>query len=109
MKVIEKTPDRLILQSAPRILGSLLIAAILGVCIAIWKQIQTGNWEGLAYLAFFGLGLPGLCFVLMVRRDERILDRERGVTELWHRKVLGAKRHVIPLEWFEYSHGARIG
>ena len=88
MKVSRNTPDQLIVEDVPWLLGIMLAGFILlfvGVGIGL---VLSGEIFGLLF-AIGGGGVGGLCFALMVRRVQVILDRPTGTLVIRRRSVLG--------------------
>lgn len=101
MKIIENTPNRLVLRQAPWILGCLLIVGILVYCSVVWGLLSEGDWRGASITALFGLGLFGLAFLVMVRQDELILDRPNGIMQFRKTTVFGRKSDEFDLSLLE--------
>ena len=88
MKVSRNTPHQLIVEDVPWLLGIMLAGFILlfvGVGIGL---VLSGEIFGLLF-AIGGGGVGGLCFALMVRRVQVILDRPTGTLVIRRRSVLG--------------------
>lgn len=97
MKIIRNQPDVLILQSAPWVLGVVLVTIIVVLTGLGLRLMSVGN-TGAAFLCFaFGPGFTGLMFFMFVRRDDLVLDRRRNLIELYHANVLGHRttRHCL--------------
>lgn len=103
MKVVENTPDRLVIRRAPWNWAGWLIVCCLLLCGAIWDEASSGNWINAALLAVFGQGLLGLAFVLSVRFDELTMDRRLEAVQLRHRTVFRSETHTFPLGRFEQA------
>ncbi len=89
MKIVRNQPDILILQSAPWVLGGVLVAVII-LLTGLGLHLMAGGNTGAAILCFaFGPGFTGLFFIMFVRRDDLVLDRQRNLVELYHANVLG--------------------
>lgn len=74
MRILEDTPDRLVIEDAPWVLAVFLIALTLFGAWTALNGINTGNWVvALAGLAF-ALGCP-IAFAKAVRRARLTLDR----------------------------------
>lgn len=98
MKVTRDTPDQLILDDTPWLVG-LVLAAMILACAAIGLSLLGSGHAGRG-LAILGFGLPflGLFFGLFVRRNQLILDRVAG--KVIHRRatVLGRTEVVHYLD-----------
>ena len=91
MKIVENTPDRLILGNTPWLLGLSMIAVILifvglGLNLVISGEILPG-----VMFAVVGGGLGGLAFVGFVRRTQLVLDAPGDTVTLRSRSMLGYK------------------
>ena len=98
MKIVENTPDRLVLKSVPWVMGILLCGFMLA-CIAFGlSALMDGNMKD----AFWGLlALPlflSLFLLVFVRRDDLTLDRSQNLLELRHSTFRGRMRVQHKLE-----------
>ncbi|WP_208348353.1 hypothetical protein [Pseudaestuariivita rosea] len=103
MKVVENTSDRLFLRDAPWFMSSLLTGAIVLMCYVTWQRYLEVGFQQAALMGVFAIGLPALGFVLLVRRDELILDRATGVMEIRHTTLFGYQREEEPLDRLEQA------
>lgn len=90
VKVIHETPEMLVLEDIPWLLGIGLIAFTLvpiGIGIAM---VMSGEFWGLA-VALGGGSFAALFFAVFVRRTRLVLDRPGDRAELKRRTVLGTK------------------
>lgn len=97
MKITRNTPDVLIVEERPWLLGVAIIGFVLfftGTGMAILAE---GHWSGLVGLAV-GIGIGGFLFLLLVRRSQLVLDRARGVGALRVRWALGQERTRLALD-----------
>ena len=96
MKVIEQTPDRLILENNPVVLAILLSSlALIFVAVGLFV-ISSDPMTGLATLA--GALVFGAVFVIaFVRRSQIILDRRNDLVELRRKSLLGYNRRTWDL------------
>ncbi|WP_137109544.1 hypothetical protein [Rhodobacter sp. SY28-1] len=97
MKVIERTPDRLVLRDVPLRAGLFLLAVALFPMLWGWALFRAGEPTG--GLALFGIGLLLLfgCFGVFVRVHRITLDRARDIVEITETGILGRRRtqHVL--------------
>lgn len=95
MKVIEDTPDRLVLEDRPWLLGSVLIIGIL-----IFLALAMGTYDVTIWLGIgFGLAalLLAVCFVAFVRRVLVLFDRSAGALVIRTRSLMGQGEKTLPL------------
>lgn len=95
MQVITETPDQMVLEDRPWLLGSLLalgILVFLGLALGLFS---TSAWLSLG----FGLAaaLIGVCFVVFVRRVRVIFDRNAGALVIRTRSLLGETEKTLAL------------
>jgi hypothetical protein len=97
MKVIRNTPHQLILDSKPWLAGIIVIVVILvslGVGLA---AVLDGEFIfGLVFMVAGG-GIGGLCFAMIIRRNQLILDRSRNLIEMRRRTMFGMKTRDFDL------------
>lgn len=95
MQVITETPDQLVLEDRPWLLGSLLALGILTFLGLALGLFSTSAWLSLG----FGLAaaLLGLCFVVFVRRVRAIFDRRAGALVIRTRSLLGETEKTLAL------------
>lgn len=96
MKVTTDTPELLIIDDRPVLIGILMILftlVFLGAGIAILLQ---GELMGLFFAAFGG-GMGLLFFVVMVRRVQLVCHRPEGWVEIRRRSLFGAGKVRYPL------------
>ena len=96
MKVTRNTPQQLVVEDTPWLLGLFLAAFILlfvGVGIAI---TLSGEIFGLIFVLAGG-GIGGLCLAVMVERVQVILDRAADTLVIRRRSVFGYAevRHAL--------------
>jgi len=102
MKVIENTPDRLLLRKLPWIMGSLFAVIIVIISHALWRLIQSGDWQAGSVIAL----TIALCSivapaVIFTRYDELILDRKSGTIQSRHISVFQRKSEELDLNLLE--------
>lgn len=95
MQVIEETPDRLVIESRPWVLGGVLILGIL-----ILLALAMALWSESAWLTL-GFGLAALllcvCFAVFVRRLLVIFDRSAGMLVIRARSLSGQTERTLSL------------
>ncbi|WP_103258556.1 hypothetical protein [Tabrizicola aquatica] len=95
MKVLDQTPDRLLLEENPLLLGVLLaIAVFLPLALAVVLLVQ-GSWFGLIPLAV--AAFLALFLVLFVVRTRVLFDRPAGHVVIRLRRLTGETAQVLPL------------
>lgn len=95
MKLREETPDRLMLEDKPVILGILLSLAILGNCAAALFVAIDEPLIGLGVMA--GGGIWGLAFWAFVRRTLVMLDRPSDLVVRRVASLTGQTEDTLPL------------
>lgn len=91
MKVTTATPDLLIVEDKPVILGLMLIVFILVFLgIGLWLMFL-GEISGLLF-AVIGGGLGFAAFFAFVRRVQVVFQRPEGYVEFRRRNLFGASR-----------------
>ena len=97
MKVIRNTPDHLILNDTPWLIG-IMLAGFVFVFVAIGLLVSTDNL--LAGLGFGGMGalLGGACFAVFVRRTQVILNASDNSLKLQRQSVFGYQTVTHPLD-----------
>lgn len=96
MKVIRNTPDHLILEETPWILGIAMVGFILSFVGPGLFLVVSGDWMGL-FFAGVGGGLGFMALAVFVQRIQLILDRRAGTLTLRHATILRYIQEVIPL------------
>lgn len=97
MKTVLKTPDRLVLDGVPWVLGGLIVAFVLGFVAFGLNGLFKGDMQGAVFLLaalFFG----GVGFVAFVRRTRLDMDRGSGRVVITRRGVLGTSRLELALD-----------
>ncbi len=95
MKIVTDTPQLLVLDDRPWILGIGMGAGVLAFVYAALQEVWDGNWGGLGFLlgavAFLG------AMAVFVRRTQVVANAAEGWIELRSRTILGytAVRHQI--------------
>ncbi|MFO1201381.1 MAG: hypothetical protein U1E58_01950 [Tabrizicola sp.] len=97
MKVVENTPDRLVLRDIPLGPGLLLLAFALLPMLWGWALFRAGEAKGGFILIGIGLILFFGCFGVFVKVQRITLDRSRDLAEITETGVLGRSRkaHVL--------------
>ena len=95
MKIKSHTPNLLVVEDAPWALGLFAILMMLLCAAMAVASTALGSsllWPMLACIAFFAA-----CFVLLVRRNQLVMDRGSGVVELRQKSLFGyrAVRHEL--------------
>lgn len=96
MKVRSNTPDRLVLERAPWLLGLMLIAFVLifvGVGLAM---TLSGELMGL-FILLFGGGIGAAAFLAFVRKTQVIFDTTAASVTHRVQTMFGFTETVIPL------------
>lgn len=91
MKITTDTPQLLIVENRPVVLGAVLIVFILVFLWAGMAMIGSGDWIGLVFIAF-GAGSGFLAFWALVRRVQVVFDRATGTVEIRRRGLFSASR-----------------
>lgn len=95
MKVLDQTPDRLLLEENPVGLGVVLaIAVFLPLALAVVLLVQ-GSWFGLIPLAV--AAFLAVFLVLFVVRTRVLFDRPAGRVVIRVRRLTGGTAQVLPL------------
>lgn len=101
MRIRQDTPDRLVLEDRPWLLGSILAAVTLGLGALALTLGADSLWRG------FGLGLGaalfGAGFVAFVRRVIVIFDRGAGAVVIRSVGLLGQTEATHPLTAITYA------
>lgn len=95
MKVMENTPERLVLDDRPVVLGSALAGLVVlmaGITLATLAQSVVA-----AMLPLLGVALFGVAFAAFVRRSTAKFDRAAGVFTLRVARVTGVTEATYPL------------
>lgn len=95
MQIVENTPDRLILQDRPLVLGIILILVIL--LMVFLGLAMLADAPGMAAMLLLGAALFGLAFSVFVRRTRAIFDRPTGLFMLQDTTVWGTQETTHPL------------
>jgi hypothetical protein len=95
MKIIAESPDRLMLEDRPWILGGILVGVILFFVLIALLTAQGNLWLGLG----MGLGAAmfGLAFVVFVRRVIVIFDRGARAVVIRSVSLLGQSEQTLAL------------
>lgn len=96
MRVRLDTPERLVLDQRPWMLGGGLAVGVLAFAAAGLATVVSEPWLGLAMFA--GMGLFGLAFALFVRRSIAVFDRPAGAVVLRSSTVLGVSETTLRLD-----------
>jgi hypothetical protein len=104
MKVKHETPDLLVVEDAPWLIGAALIVFILSFCAIGLFLLGEGEWAGLVLLLGGG-GVGFGAFAIFVRKSQAIFDRRTGEVVLRRRSLFGETRESHPLAEFD---GAEI-
>lgn len=95
MHVTQDTPDCLVLESRPWVLGSVLI-----ICILLLLALALGLYRESVWLTLgFALGaaLLAVCFVAFVRRELVMFDRKSGALVIRSRSLMGQEERTLSL------------
>jgi hypothetical protein len=95
MRLAVESPDRLILESRPWLLGSVLITVITLMLLVAWATFGSEPWLALGMV--LGAGLFGVAFVAFVRRVIVIFDRSAGAVVIRTASLLGKTEKTLPL------------
>ncbi len=95
MRIVTNSPDRLMLEEKPWLLGVIIAAAILIFVMMALLMLGDSIWMGLAM--FLGAGLFGAAFVVFVRRVVVIFDRSAGAVVIRSVGVLGQSEQTLAL------------
>jgi hypothetical protein len=95
MQVTHETPDRLVLEQRPWVLGAVLIICILALLALAMLLYATTAWLTLG----FGLAalLLAVCFVVFVQRVIVIFDRAAGALVIRKRSLMGQEERTLAL------------
>ena len=109
MKIRIDSPDLLLLEDVPWLIGAGISALILIIVGIATDMVLSGNLAGLA-LGLFGVAFGGLFFAAFVRRTRLELDRRSGIVDLRRRTMLGTRSWLFRLDnveraYVEESHG----
>ncbi len=96
MKMIRDTPDQLILEDTPWLLGIAMIGFILAFVGPGLFLVMSGEWMGL-FFAGVGGGLGVMALAVFVERIQLILDRQAGTLTIRRATVLRYVQEVLPL------------
>lgn len=89
MKITTRTPDLLVIDDRPVLLGLMLILFIMifaGVGIAL---VLDGTWAGLIFVVFGG-GMGVMAFAVFVRRSQVVFHRPERWVEIRRRSMFGS-------------------
>jgi len=102
IKVIENTPDRLLLRKIPWIMGSLFVAIMAVITNALSRLIQTGGWqaEGVMSLTITLCSIV-VAAVIFIHYDELVLDRKSGTIRSRYISVFQQKFEELDLNLLE--------
>ncbi|HHS93742.1 MAG TPA: hypothetical protein ENK63_00140, partial [Rhodobacterales bacterium] len=91
MRIKTDTPDLLIVEERPVLLGVLLVVFILVFVGGGLNLAFSGDPKGLLF-ALLGGGMGGAAFVALVRRVQVVFHRPGGYVEIRRRNVFGGAR-----------------
>lgn len=95
MKVLEQSPDRLVIEENPVLLGCILAIAILIPAAIGLTMLASGSLQGLWMLGVAAfLGIP---FVVFLRRVRVILDRSAGTVIIRTASLLGQSEQQLDI------------
>lgn len=95
MRVRQDTPDRLVLEERPWVLGAGLALGVVVFSAVGLATVMSAPWLGLAM--FGGAALFGLLFAVLVRRTIAIFDRTAGAMVLRSVSLFGTTETTLPL------------
>lgn len=91
LKVTADTPDLLILDDKPLLIGAMLIVFILVFLGAGFMIVMSGEPLGILF-GLFGGGMGLAAFAVFVRRVQVVFHRAEGYVELRRRNLFGGSR-----------------
>lgn len=87
MRIVEDSPDRLVIEDRPIILGTLFVVIVIFfVAAALWTVADA---PAVAFGALLGAVLMGICFAVFVRRVFVIFDRAADALVIRTASVFG--------------------
>lgn len=95
MRVLEISPQRLVLEDRPMVLGIILAVVIVLLAFLALVTARESGWIALALTLMAALFAGA--FVLFVRKVTVIFDREVGVVVIASKSVMGQKESSRPL------------
>ncbi len=95
MRIVEETPDRLVLEERPWLLGIILTISILVFCALAFGLAGTSLWLGLGFAV--ATAVFALAFIAFVRRVIAIFDRPARAVVLRTASLLGQREQTIVL------------
>lgn len=96
MKISHDTPDLLVLDDIPWIIGGMMIAFILAFLGGGMTQLLEGKAQGLL-LILIGGGMGAFAFLGFVRRTQVTLNRSTQLVRLRTRTLLGYTEKIFDL------------
>ena len=102
MKIRSDTPDLLIVEDRPWILGLMIILFILAFCAAGLFMILDGEWMGLPFLVIGG-GIGLVAFWAFVRRVQVVFYRPGGWAEIRRANVFRRRATRFDLEGVHHA------
>ncbi len=97
MKVTRDTPDQLILEDVPVVLGIGLFLFLMAFVLPGGLLMVFGEWVIGLFFVVFGGGLALLAIVAFVQRRQVILDRASGTLTIRSANILNRDQQVHPL------------
>ena len=96
MKVTRDTPDQLILEESPWLLGIGMVGFILAFVGPGLFLVMSGEWMGLFFAAIGG-GLGFMALAVFVQRIQLIFDRGAGTLTIRRATILRYGQETFPL------------
>jgi hypothetical protein len=97
MRIKVETPDELVLESQPWLIGLVMIVLILGtVGVGLNVILVEGDWQGV-FLILGGITTGGLCFAFLVERTQIWADRRTDTLAYRRKTVFRKTEERIPL------------
>jgi len=95
MKILQDTPDRLVIEDRPVVLAWILVGMIVATAAASLWLLTEGDWTGL-WLSLAPAGFA-LAFVVFVVRVQATFDRSAGVITIETSSLRRRMNDVVPL------------